>query len=129
MIQEVSHWASISKSDDVTFQLCFFTLPFGESTLAIQSGHFSFPESSKFSQDIHKLIRYMLTPSADERPDIFQVASLAFKLRGAKKCPVQNLHQLSVPSFSSLPSSSPSPGAALEPPKPRAALPVTPKPR
>ena len=32
------------------FQLCFFTLPFGESTLAIQSGHFSFPESSKFSQ-------------------------------------------------------------------------------
>merc|ERR1719273_3064274 len=96
MIQEVSHWASISKSDDVTFQLCFFTLPFGESTLAIQSGHFSFPESSRFSQDIHKLIRYMLTPSADERPDIFQVASLAFKLRGAKKCPVQNLHQLSV---------------------------------
>ena len=31
-----------------------------------------------------------------------------------------------VPSFSSLPSSSPSPGAALEPPKPRAALPATP---
>jgi len=108
------------------YKLCFFTLPFGESTLAIQSGHFSFPESSKFSQDMHKLIRYMLTPSADERPDIFQVASLAFKLKGAKKCPVQNLHQLSVPTLSSLPSSSPSPAAALEPPKPRAVLPSTP---
>ena len=32
------------------YKLCFFSLPFGESTLAIQSGHFSFPESSKFSE-------------------------------------------------------------------------------
>ena len=32
------------------YKLCFFSLPFGESTLAIQSGHFTFPESSKFSE-------------------------------------------------------------------------------
>ena len=29
------------------------------------------------TQDVHKLIRYMLTPSADERPDIFQVFKTA----------------------------------------------------
>ena len=39
---------------------------------------------------------------------------------------MQNLHQLSVPSLSSLPSSSPSPAQALEPPKPRSVLPSTP---
>ena len=32
------------------YKLCFFTLPFGESTLAIQSGNFSFPENSKYSE-------------------------------------------------------------------------------
>ena len=32
------------------YKLCFFTLPFGESTLAIQNGNFSFPESSKYSE-------------------------------------------------------------------------------
>ncbi len=38
------------------FKLCFFTLPFGESTLAIQSGKFNFPANSKYSQNMHKLI-------------------------------------------------------------------------
>jgi hypothetical protein len=32
------------------YKLCFFCLPFGESTLAIQSGNFSFPANSKYSQ-------------------------------------------------------------------------------
>ena len=32
------------------YKLCFFTLPFGESTLAIQSGNFSFPDNSKYSE-------------------------------------------------------------------------------
>jgi len=90
------------------FKLCFFTLPFGESTLAIQSGNFVFPDNSKYSENLHKLIRYLLTPNADERPDVYQAASLAFQLRAPEgsKCPVQNLHHLSVPSFSSLSSSS-----------------------
>ena len=153
-------------------------------------------------KDIHKLIRYMLTPSADERPDIFQVISqkkiarislkysktrllvwhsswgeprsVLFKIftnfrffispfyphprpESSSSLPLYIssssvsssstwLHQYhtstiittidiiiitiiishQVPSFSSLPSTSPSSGAALEPPKPRAALPATP---
>ena len=32
------------------YKLCFFSLPFGESTLAIQNGNFTFPESSKYSE-------------------------------------------------------------------------------
>lgn len=38
------------------YKLCFFTTPFGESTLAIQSGQFTFPETSKYSRDLHALI-------------------------------------------------------------------------
>ena len=39
---------------------------------------------------IHSL-GYLLTPSLETRPDIFQVSFLAFKLAG-KKNPVQNLN-------------------------------------
>jgi len=74
------------------FKLCFFTLPFGESTLAIQSGQFSFPENSKYSTNVHYLIRYMLELDPDKRPDIYQVSHIAFQLLG-KECPVQNLHK------------------------------------
>ena len=34
---------------------------------------------------------YMLEPDPDKRPDIFQVAYVAFSLQG-KDCPVQNLN-------------------------------------
>nr|CAB3219598.1 AP2-associated protein kinase 1-like [Phallusia mammillata] len=61
------------------YKLCFFELPFGESTLAIQSGEFTIPDDSKYSRDIHCLIRYMLEPNPDIRPDIFQVAHFAFQ--------------------------------------------------
>merc|ERR1719233_2246139 len=83
------------------YKLCFFSLPFGESTLAIQNGNFSFPENSKYSENLHKLIRYLLTPGAPERPDIFQAAYLAFQLK-SKKSPIQNLHHLPLPVFSTL---------------------------
>jgi len=83
------------------YKLCFFSLPFGESTLAIQNGNFSFPENSKYSENLHKLIRYLLTPGAPERPDIFQAGYLAFQLK-SKKSPIQNLHHLPLPVFSTL---------------------------
>jgi len=83
------------------YKLCFFSLPFGESTLAIQNGNFSFPDNSKYSENLHKLIRYLLTPGAPERPDIFQAAYLAFQLK-SKKSPIQNLHHLPLPVFSTL---------------------------
>ncbi len=39
------------------YKICFFSLPFGESSLAIQAAKFSFPANSKFSTNMHKLIR------------------------------------------------------------------------
>lgn len=73
------------------YKLTFFTLPFGESTLAIQCGTFSIPDTSKYSRQLHQLIKYMLEPDQDLRPAIFQVCEIAFKLLG-KENPVANLH-------------------------------------
>lgn len=42
------------------YKLCFFALPFGESTLAIQNGNFTIPDDSKYSKDMHRLIRKIL---------------------------------------------------------------------
>jgi AP2-associated kinase len=72
------------------YRLCFFTLPFGESTLAIQSGNFSIPDNSRYSKGLHQLVRYMLEPDPDKRPDIFQVSCVAFQLL-SKDNPVKNL--------------------------------------
>lgn len=85
------------------YKLCFFTLPFGESTLAIQSGNFSIPDHSKYSKGMHQLIRYMLEPDADKRPNIFQVCEIAFKQLAGKENPVKDLHKLPAPSIESLP--------------------------
>ncbi|XP_011173537.1 uncharacterized protein LOC105205737 isoform X2 [Solenopsis invicta] len=84
------------------YKLCFFTLPFGESTLAIQSGNFTIPDNSKYSKALHCLIRYMLEPDPDIRPDIYQVSAVAFQIQG-KECPVQNLHKVPTPTVESLP--------------------------
>lgn len=82
------------------YKLCFFALPFGESTLAISSGKFNVPSTSKYSENLHKLIRYLLTPNPELRPDIFQASYLAFKLQASEgKCPVQNLNKAKKPSF------------------------------
>ncbi|XP_055371917.1 AP2-associated protein kinase 1 isoform X2 [Condylostylus longicornis] len=84
------------------YKLCFFTLPFGESTLAIQNGTFSIPDNSKYSKGMHQLIKYMLEPDMDKRPNIFQVCEIAFKLNG-KDNPVQNLHKSPSPILEQLP--------------------------
>ncbi|XP_023316324.1 BMP-2-inducible protein kinase isoform X1 [Trichogramma pretiosum] len=83
------------------YKLCFFTLPFGESTLAIQSGNFTIPDNSKYSKALHCLIRYMLEPDSDARPDIYQVSAIAFQIAG-KENPVQNLHKVPTPSIENL---------------------------
>ncbi|XP_044599134.1 BMP-2-inducible protein kinase isoform X2 [Cotesia glomerata] len=85
------------------YKLCFFTLPFGESTLAIQSGNFTIPDNSRYNKALHNLIRYMLEPDPDLRPDIFQVSSVAFQIQG-KECAVQNLFKVATPTIDSLPS-------------------------
>ncbi|XP_065160002.1 BMP-2-inducible protein kinase isoform X2 [Atheta coriaria] len=84
------------------YKLCFFTLPFGESTLAIQSGNFSIPDSSKYSKGMHQLIRYMLEVDPVKRPDIYQVSSVAFHLLG-KDNPVTNLMKTPTPNIDELP--------------------------
>ncbi|KAM4635164.1 AP2-associated protein kinase 1-like [Polymixia lowei] len=79
------------------YKLCFFTLPFGESQVAICDGSFTIPDNSRYSYDVHCLIRYMLEPDPDKRPDIFQVSYFAFKL-AQRTCPVQNVKNSQLPS-------------------------------
>uniref|UniRef100_A0A8D2P268 non-specific serine/threonine protein kinase n=1 Tax=Zosterops lateralis melanops TaxID=1220523 RepID=A0A8D2P268_ZOSLA len=79
------------------YKLCFFSLPFGESQVAICDGSFTIPDGSQYSHSIHCLIRYMLEPDQDQRPDIFQVSYFAFKI-AKKECPVSNINNSPVPS-------------------------------
>ncbi|XP_053277362.1 BMP-2-inducible protein kinase [Pleuronectes platessa] len=78
------------------YKLCFFALPFGESQVAICDGTFIVPDNSKYSFKLHCLIRYMLEPDQEKRPDIYQVSYFAFKLAG-KDCPVPNLFNSPIP--------------------------------
>ncbi|XP_054660354.1 AP2-associated protein kinase 1 isoform X5 [Grus americana] len=78
------------------YKLCYFTLPFGESQVAICDGNFTIPDNSRHSQDMHCLIRYMLEPDPDKRPDIYQVSYFAFRL-AKKECPVQNVQNSPIP--------------------------------
>ncbi|KAL0965611.1 hypothetical protein UPYG_G00283530 [Umbra pygmaea] len=78
------------------YKLCFFTLPFGESQVAICDGSFTIPDNSRYSYNLHCLIRYMLEPDPDKRPDIYQVSYFAFKL-AHRDCPVQNVKNSRIP--------------------------------
>ncbi|KAM9455671.1 AP2-associated protein kinase 1 isoform 2-T2 [Clarias gariepinus] len=78
------------------YKLCFFSLPFGESQVAICDGSFTIPDNSRYSYDMHCLIRYMLEPDPDKRPDIYQVSHFAFRL-ARRECPVQNTQNSSLP--------------------------------
>lgn len=84
------------------FKLCFFSLPFGESTLAIQNGQFTIPDDSRYSRGLHALIKYMLEPDPEMRPDIYQVSYGAFKLAGLP-CPVENHNNSIAPDVDQLP--------------------------
>ncbi|XP_058267533.1 AP2-associated protein kinase 1 isoform X2 [Hemibagrus wyckioides] len=78
------------------YKLCFFSLPFGESQVAICDGSFTIPDNSRYSYDMHCLIRYMLEPDPDKRPDIYQVSHFAFRL-ARRECPVQNTQNSPLP--------------------------------
>ncbi|XP_023593376.1 BMP-2-inducible protein kinase isoform X1 [Trichechus manatus latirostris] len=78
------------------YKLCFFTLPFGESQVAICDGTFTIPDNSRYSHNMHCLIRFMLEPDPERRPDIFQVSYFAFKF-AKKDCPVSNINNSSIP--------------------------------
>ncbi|EUB59427.1 AP2-associated protein kinase [Echinococcus granulosus] len=88
----------------VLYGLCFFALPFGSgSALAIQTGRYTVPASAatSYSSRLLKLMHYMLTISGAERPDIYQVAALAFSLLGRPN-PVQNVNSRRVPDWQNL---------------------------
>ena len=76
--------------------MCFYTTPFGDSILAIQSAHVTFPATSTFTPQLHALIQYLLTPDSSQRPDIFQVAELCYGLLGLPN-PVSNVNAVPPP--------------------------------
>ncbi|CAI9597045.1 unnamed protein product [Staurois parvus] len=78
------------------YKLCFFTLPFGESQVAICDGSFTIPDNSRCNHRLHCLIRYMLEPDQERRPDIYQVSYLAFIL-AKRDCPVPNVYNSTIP--------------------------------
>ncbi|XP_072515714.1 AP2-associated protein kinase 1 isoform X2 [Salminus brasiliensis] len=78
------------------YKLCYFSLPFGESQVAICDGNFTIPDNSRYSHDMHCLIRYMLEPDPDKRPDIYQVSHFSFRL-ARRDCPVQNVKNSPLP--------------------------------
>ncbi|XP_005095146.1 BMP-2-inducible protein kinase [Aplysia californica] len=85
------------------YKLCFFTLPFGESSLAIQSSNYTVPDSHRYSSSLLSLIAFMLEKDPVKRPDIFQVSSVAFQITGRPN-PVPNMNSTRVPDLKSLPS-------------------------
>lgn len=88
--KSISTKADIWAMGCLLYKLMFFTLPFGESVLAIQNGTFSIPDNSPYSVGLHKLVQYMLEPNHDIRPNIWQVCEIAFKLQ-SKENPVANI--------------------------------------
>ncbi|XP_067876812.1 AP2-associated protein kinase 1-like isoform X2 [Heterodontus francisci] len=78
------------------YKLCFFTLPFGESQVAICDGSFTIPDNSRYSNEMHCLIRYMLEADPDKRPDIYQVSFFTFRL-SKRACPIKNISNVPIP--------------------------------
>ncbi|XP_048472134.1 AP2-associated protein kinase 1-like [Rhincodon typus] len=78
------------------YKLCFFTLPFGESQVAICDANFTIPDNSKYSSEMHCLIRYMLEADPDKRPDIYQVSFFTFRM-SRRMCPVKNVSNVPIP--------------------------------
>uniref|UniRef100_A0A915PTW9 non-specific serine/threonine protein kinase n=1 Tax=Setaria digitata TaxID=48799 RepID=A0A915PTW9_9BILA len=85
------------------YRLCYFSLPFGESSLAIQNCSYNFPTEPNYPEELRAIIKDMniqlicrslevlLDPDLVRRPDIYQVSTLAFEAAGLR-CPIGNLN-------------------------------------
>ncbi|VDN55892.1 unnamed protein product, partial [Dracunculus medinensis] len=73
------------------YKLCYFILPFGENSLAIQNCSYNFPSQPVYSDELQAIIKCLLDVNIDHRPDIFQTASLAFEADG-RISPIGNLN-------------------------------------
>ena len=86
MIDRYREWKVGIKADIwmlgcVLFALCFFKHPFQDAQkLAILNAHYYFPTDNeslrRISEKMRDLIRHMLTPNPDNRPDIFEIEDL-----------------------------------------------------
>ncbi|XP_003382494.1 PREDICTED: AP2-associated protein kinase 1-like [Amphimedon queenslandica] len=108
MVDLYSGYTISTKSDIwalgcLLYKFCFFDTPFGEQTLAIMRGTFSFPaDASNYSNGLLGLIKYTLNTDPNKRPDIFQVSWVAYKLAG-KDCPIVNVFNSPIPSVLDMP--------------------------
>ncbi|VDM70939.1 unnamed protein product [Strongylus vulgaris] len=75
------------------YKLCYFSLPFGESAMAIQNGAFSFPNEPSHPDSIKAII------NLEKRPTIYQCSVLAFTA-AERACPVRNARGCRKPSLS-----------------------------
>jgi AP2-associated kinase len=86
MIDKYRGWKVSLKADIwmlgcVLFALCFFKHPFQDAQkLAILNAHYFFPNDNeskrRIGEKLRDLIRHMLTPNPEKRPDIFEVEDL-----------------------------------------------------
>uniref|UniRef100_A0A8R1TSZ8 non-specific serine/threonine protein kinase n=1 Tax=Onchocerca volvulus TaxID=6282 RepID=A0A8R1TSZ8_ONCVO len=75
------------------YRLCYFSLPFGESSLAIQNCSYNFPVEPNYPEELRAIIKVLLEPDLVRRPDIYQVSTLAFEAAG-QRCPIGNLNKV-----------------------------------
>ncbi|CAG9538694.1 unnamed protein product [Cercopithifilaria johnstoni] len=77
------------------YRLCYFSLPFGESSLAIQNCSYNFPTEPNYPDELRAIIilEVLFDPDLVRRPDIYQVSTLAFEAAG--QCsPIGNLNKV-----------------------------------
>lgn len=75
------------------YKLCYFALPFGESSLAVQNCSYAFPAEPEYPDELRAIIKALLQTDIEKRPDIYQVSCLAFEAAG-QRSPVGNLHKV-----------------------------------
>ncbi|GAM19078.1 hypothetical protein SAMD00019534_022530 [Acytostelium subglobosum LB1] len=64
------------------YKLLFYTTPFEDGgSLGILNGNYTIPPSN-YSDELIALIRYMLHPDVQDRPDIYYIANQVSKMRG-----------------------------------------------
>ncbi|CAJ0959412.1 unnamed protein product, partial [Mesorhabditis belari] len=78
------------------YKLCYFSLPFGDSAMAIQNCAFTFPHSPEYPLEIRATIKALLDAELDTRPNIYQTASLAFQA-AKRQNPVHNIEKVQSP--------------------------------
>ncbi|KAL6042324.1 kinase 1, variant 3 [Balamuthia mandrillaris] len=84
----INHKVDVWALGCLLYKLMFLETPFEEnSQLQILNVNYTIPEDSPYTKTLHSLIKFILNPDPDKRPEIFEVLSCVSKLRGVE-CPV-----------------------------------------